>query len=274
MEISVIIPTYKPQSYVWECLDSLVNQTLSKDDFEVIVILNGEKEPYYSQLNEYINDRKNDISIKLLFSDLKGVSHARNIGLDSAQGRYIAFIDDDDFISPTYLEDMLSKADEGTIVVSNTYYFREERKGECISNRMRELFMIMAEKGRTDYITARRFLFNTPMKLIPAGIIGKRRFDPSFSIGEDCIFMFLISDKMSHITFSDPNSIYYRRIRESSSISTHSKGKQFKVLVNDLKQMCAYTLIYLTGMRRYSFFFYLTRIRGSFHWQISAKKSH
>ena len=41
MKISVIIPTYKPRAYLWECLDSLVAQTFSKDDFEVLLVHDG-----------------------------------------------------------------------------------------------------------------------------------------------------------------------------------------------------------------------------------------
>ena len=56
MKISVIIPTYKPKEYLWECLDSLYNQTLSKQDFEVLLVLNGCDEPYKSNIRKYINN--------------------------------------------------------------------------------------------------------------------------------------------------------------------------------------------------------------------------
>ena len=54
MKISVIIPTYKPKEYIWECLDSLKSQTFDKKEFEIILILNGCKEPYYSEIDKYI----------------------------------------------------------------------------------------------------------------------------------------------------------------------------------------------------------------------------
>ena len=53
MKISVIIPTYKPQVYLWECLDTVYAQTFSKKEFEVILVLNGCNEPYNSQIQEY-----------------------------------------------------------------------------------------------------------------------------------------------------------------------------------------------------------------------------
>ena len=56
MKISVIVPTYKPQAYLWECLNSLCLQTLSKEDFEVILVLNGCCEPYKTQIQQYLRD--------------------------------------------------------------------------------------------------------------------------------------------------------------------------------------------------------------------------
>ena len=62
-DISVIIPTYTPKEYLWECLDCLEQQTLNKDSYEVLIVLNGAKEPYFSLIKEkikdYLKDRKN-----------------------------------------------------------------------------------------------------------------------------------------------------------------------------------------------------------------------
>ena len=54
LKVSVIIPSFRPGAYVIECLDSIINQTLRRDDYEVIIVLNGEKEPYLSMLNNKI----------------------------------------------------------------------------------------------------------------------------------------------------------------------------------------------------------------------------
>ena len=51
-KISVIIPTYTPKDYLWDCLKSLEQQNLSKEYFEVILVLNGEQEPYFSLITE------------------------------------------------------------------------------------------------------------------------------------------------------------------------------------------------------------------------------
>ena len=97
MKISVIIPTYQPKDYLWECLNSLTSQTISKDDYEVIIVLNGCDEPYKSQIQSYI-DAKEGFHFSLIQTDVPGVSNARNIGLDKSKGEYISFIDDDPWV--------------------------------------------------------------------------------------------------------------------------------------------------------------------------------
>ena len=263
MKISVIIPTYKPKDYLWECLDSLVTQTFAKEDFEVILVLNGCDEPYKSQIDKYIEAHKTDMNLKFLHTLQGGVSNARNMALEQAEGQFICFIDDDDYVSETYLERLYDKADEDTIVISDTYYFEEGKADIQIPNRMTELFEIMSPDGKAEYIKGRRFLFNGCMKLIPSKMIAGRKFDTSFSIGEDCLFMFMISDKLNYVDFTSADAIYYRRVRPDSAL--HSHTGRWKVFTNDMKLVAGYTKIYLSGLRRYSFHFFATRVRGAMH---------
>lgn len=265
MKISVIIPTFKPQGYLWECLDSLLAQTLPMDKFEVLVVLNGSKEPYYEQIADYAIRHAGCLNIKILYTSEGGVSNARNIGLDNAKGRFIAFIDDDDRVSPTYLEEMLSKADDNTIIISNTYNYCESEPDVLLSGRTTELHGVLSAKGKTSLKSSRRFFFTVWMKLIPAAIIAGRRFDPKFAVGEDGIFMFRISDKIKFTDFTSGNAIYYHRLRIDSAMANQTDNGWLKRMWNDIKMICAYTQIYINGLRRYSLHFFLTRIRGSIH---------
>lgn len=265
MEISVIIPTYRPQSYLWECLDSLISQTLHKDMFEVVIVLNGCRNPYYSGIEEFVREKSSDLNIRLVHTDTPGVSNARNIGLDIAKGRFIAFIDDDDKVSPTYLEDLYSKADDATIVISNTYNYNEEKPETLIPVRPTELHAQLSPQGRASLKESRRFFFTVWMKLIPVSVIDGRRFDTSFSIGEDSIFMFNISDRIRQTAFTSSDAVYYRRLRQDSAMGTIQGKSRFKRIWNDLRMIAAYTRIYIQGMSRYSLFFYLTRVRGAIH---------
>ena len=99
MRISVIIPSYRPEEYLYECLEAIRNQTLTQNEFETLVILNGCKEPYFEQIQKYINVHSSNI--RLIQTDVPGVSNARNIGIEAAKGEYLTFVDD--IVSPVYL---------------------------------------------------------------------------------------------------------------------------------------------------------------------------
>jgi glycosyltransferase involved in cell wall biosynthesis len=114
--ITVIIPTYKPEDYIRECLLSVKNQDIGEENYNVIIVLNGEKEPYYSEISNCIKDSHN---FHLYHISLKGVSNARNYALDMVKTGYVVFIDDDDTISFNYLSGLLQKINESSIVISN-----------------------------------------------------------------------------------------------------------------------------------------------------------
>ncbi len=98
MHINIIIPTYKPQTYLWECLDSVFSQATGGYTYEVLLVLNGPKEPYYTEIRQYISSHPTR-SVRFLYSKKAGVSAARNLALECAQADYITFIDDDEAMS-------------------------------------------------------------------------------------------------------------------------------------------------------------------------------
>lgn len=121
--ISVIIPTYKPKEYLFECLQSLSKQTLDKTQFEVLIVLNGCCEPYATEIKKYINN--NLPNGHLFIESLGNVSNARNIGIDNSKGEYITFIDDDDYVSSQFLEKLLERANKKTVALSMSYSFND-----------------------------------------------------------------------------------------------------------------------------------------------------
>lgn len=256
MDVSVIVPTYRPQDYLWECLDSLYRQTLSKESFEVVVVLNGTISPYDEQINQYIR-RHPDLNVVFLKTEVGGVSHARNLALDKAKGTYIAFVDDDDYVSETYLEEMLSVADNDTVALSYPYSFMDGDAGRQCPYRQTEAYEYCVSHGcRTLKSPARKLFAGPCMKLIPAWMIGKRRFDVRFKVGEDSIFMFLISDCVDRVSFTSKRAVYYRRVRKNSTLASRTLKD---ILKNNLRCMGAYTRIFLSN-RRYSWYMYSTRM--------------
>ncbi len=259
MKISVIIPTYKPQSYLWKCLESMNAQTVDKGYFEVILVLNGCKDPYLSQILNWATKHKS-LNLKVIQTDLGGVSNARNKAIDIAKGEYITFVDDDDYLSPTCLQEMLDIANPETIALCNTIGFYDDGREKIIPQTI--VFQESSTKGKVPYNKIRAYYSIPWAKLIHKSIIGDRRYNTNFKNGEDCLYMFLLSNRYKYVNFTSKNATYYHRYRENSAIAALSFNKA--IFLNTTKLIAEYTKIYLYGSN-YSFKVYLTRVLGAFH---------
>ncbi|WP_308234916.1 glycosyltransferase family A protein [uncultured Prevotella sp.] len=263
MKITVIVPTYKPQAYLWECLDSIYKQTFPKTDYELVLVLNGCDEPYNTQINEWLT-KHSDLQVQYFQTDEGGVSNARNIALDNARGEYVTFIDDDDIISTACLEELYEKATPDTVSLCYPYAFNDGYLDEQLPYRISDAFKYCVKNKCTKISSKVRKFFSGPcMKLIPFSFIQNRRFDKRFKNGEDSLFMFLISDKIHNVAFTSKNAIYYRRIRVGSA---SNQKRVFKtILTSQMLITKEYFKIYLTNTPKYNFSFFLTRIMGAIY---------
>lgn len=260
MKISVIIPTYKPQEYLWGCLDSIVLQTFPREYFELILVLNGCDEPYKTNICRYIKTKMHGINVNFIHVKEPGVSNARNIALERVKGEYVAFIDDDDYVSPRYLELLYEKASPNTVALCYPFAFKDKEPEKQLVYRITEEYNLRISRGKQSYIRARKFFSGPCMKLISMQIIKNRRFDVNFVRGEDSIFMFLISDRIKYIDFTSEDAVYYRRFRMNSAVTT--KQGMLKIIRNSCNMMIEETKIYLNKPMKYNLIFYLTRLLG------------
>lgn len=258
--ISVIIPSYKPETYLYDCLKSLKEQTYNKNLFEIIIILNGCNEPYKSNIQDYIKNHLSEINIQLIQTNTSGVSNARNIGLDNAQGEYICFIDDDDIISPNYLKRLIEKANQYTIVISDVYSFKYD-----IDEKRKNFFICKKLEHKEKYINAslfknRSFLAFPVAKIIHKDIISNIRFDNRFKNGEDALFMTSISNKIKNICFTEKDAIYY--VRERIGSASRRKFHPFTLTIETVKLLTAYMKVYLRKPFSYNLLLFASRIPG------------
>lgn len=99
VNVSVIVPVYNVQDYLAKCIDSVLSQTY--EDFELILVNDGSKDSSPEICDGYL---QKDARIKVIHKENGGLSSARNAGLDVAKGKYIYFLDSDDYIEPMLLE--------------------------------------------------------------------------------------------------------------------------------------------------------------------------
>lgn len=105
--VSVIIPIFNAEKYINRCLDSVLSQTYV--NLEIILVDDGSTDMSGQICDEYASADKR---IRVVHSENKGVSNARNQALDMSTGDYIIFVDADDYIQPIYTELLLEKARE------------------------------------------------------------------------------------------------------------------------------------------------------------------
>ena len=120
-EISIIVPAYNEEKHIVRCLDSILAQTFS--DFEVLCIDDGSTDKTFDIITEY---SKKDSRIVPLKNTGKGVSSARNFGIDNSKGKYIGFVDSDDFIQPQIYEFLHRAITENNCDMSCCNYIRTE----------------------------------------------------------------------------------------------------------------------------------------------------
>lgn len=98
-EISMIVPVYQVEKYIAQCIESVINQTFH--DFELILIDDGSKDNSGKICDSYA---EKDNRIRVIHTENKGAAAARNMGLEQASGRYITFLDGDDYLAENMLE--------------------------------------------------------------------------------------------------------------------------------------------------------------------------
>lgn len=104
-KISVIVPIYNVEEYLETCLDSLVRQTINKDDLEVLLINDGSPDNSEAICKRYCEKYP---FFKLFSKENEGLSKTRNFGIKHAQGKYIAYLDSDDTLSERALENIVT----------------------------------------------------------------------------------------------------------------------------------------------------------------------
>ncbi|MFS9275833.1 glycosyltransferase [Streptococcus mitis] len=124
--ISLIVPIYNVENYLRMCLDSIANQTYS--NIEVLLVNDGSPDGSGVICQEFV---AKDSRFRYIEKANGGLSDARNVGIVRAQGEFLSFVDSDDWIEPTYVEDLYRAAllNDAEVVVSN--YKKIDVKNDC-----------------------------------------------------------------------------------------------------------------------------------------------
>ena len=224
--VSVIVPIYKVENYLARCVDSILAQTYK--DLEIILVDDGSPDNSPSICDEYA---KKDARIKVIHKVNGGLSSARNAGLDVAKGKYIAFVDSDDWVEPCFIETLVTALEETNADMSACKFCRT--KGDFAK---REWFdtnveVIEGEKF-TSIFTEKSYAGYACNKLFKNEIIQRNslRYDEKIFNGEDFPFTteyVFYANKVAYIK----QDLYYYYFRETGIMNTISLTERFVTIL-------------------------------------------
>ena len=207
VSVSIVVPIYNMEKFLPKCLESIINQTLR--DIEIILVNDGSKDNSGEIADEYAS---RDERIKVIHKINEGVSSARNAGIDIASGKYIGFVDPDDWISHDMYQKLYSTAskEELDIVICHNYNHYTETglvKIDSFNIKENTLRNIRRHTLNDDYFSA---VWNMIFK--KSMIIEKKcRFPENFTVWEDGYFILKAMYHTERIKYLEEPYYHYQK---------------------------------------------------------------
>ena len=236
--ISVIIPVYNGEKYLPTCMESLLGQTYAR--LEIILVDDGSRDTSADLCDGYA---ARDSRVRVIHQENRGVSAARNAGLDLASGAYVAFVDADDYVEPDFLERLYhGLTDHGADFAVCGY--REINHADSPQSGIPFVAesRVIGEKASwfEDMVTVREDYWSTIWaKLYRRELIGQTRFCRDLKYGEDHVFFYDLVCK-GPCGYLDTYPGYYYVRNESSVTALRNASNVFRC-ANEMK-MCEYKL--------------------------------
>ena len=221
--ISVIVPVYNGEKYLPVCMKSLLEQTYRA--LEIVLIDDGSKDGSGALCDGYAAA---DPRVRVIHQENRGVSGARNTGLDRATGKYVVFVDADDYVELDYLEHLyrnlvengadIACCDSQEVIQADVVASQIPFVAEC---------RMIADKVAyfEDMVTAREAYWSTIWaKLFCRDLIGDTRFDASFRYGEDHVFIFNLFSKAPMVHLDTYQGYYYVRNESSATLTRNASN--------------------------------------------------
>lgn len=214
-KISVIVPVYKVEKYIHECVDSILGQTYH--NLEIILVDDGSPDNCGQICDEYA---KKDPRIKVIHQQNQGLSMARNNGIEIASGDYIGFVDSDDHILPKMYQAMLSAMLENGAQMAEC----GQQKGDRTFFEQDDSKVYVETFDKAVERVIHPGFYNVMNKLYSRELIGKIRYKKDV-LYEDVLFNSQIWKKVKKIVFLPMAHYIYSQEGESIIRSSYNKRK-------------------------------------------------
>ena len=232
-KISVIVPVYNVEKYLYKCINSILEQTFN--EFELILVNDGSTDNSGNICDEYaIKDRR----VIVIHKENGGLSSARNAGLDIAKGSYISFIDSDDWIARDMYETLFDVGLKNDLDIVQCGYTSVYENSEIKADVYSEEIMFIHDNE-----ILIKFFFNKDITSIVCDKIYKKQLfmEIRFPVGQLLEDAFILSDIYSNAESMAvlKNVKYYYLQREGSIMksgpSIHLMISSFQAYVNRIK---------------------------------------
>lgn len=216
-KFSIIIPNYNKEKYIAECLDSIFNQTISKDKYEVIVVDDGSTDNSLEIIKKY--------PVKLFQTNRKRSGGARNLGIENAQGKFIIFIDSDDYLTSLDVLEKLDKLAEDQDIISLS--FTKDNFGE--------ISVIVEDEDSIAEKIEKTKLLGCPTKCFKKEVIGSTRFTENARY-EDVFFTLECLCKCKKYDYFKESFFTYKKV-ENSNTTTEVSGEIMVDLIREISKL-------------------------------------
>jgi glycosyltransferase involved in cell wall biosynthesis len=220
--ISVIVPVYKVERYLNECVDSIINQTYK--NLEIILVDDGSPDNCPAICDEYA---KIDKRIKVIHKQNDGVSSARNAGIDIAKGEYISFVDSDDYVDKEYINVMYLTAISNNVEYVCCGYKRVYNNTETKINGDSSLIIIEKEDYIKQVLNVQNGYGFCHMKLIKRTLLDNIRFNERIEVGEDALFNIQLCFNIKKVAILK-KCLYYYRFNSNSVVRKYDDNYIYK----------------------------------------------
>lgn len=201
--ISVVIPVYMVESYLPKCIKSIQNQTYT--NIEIILVDDGSKDNCGKMCDEYA---KQDNRIKVIHQENGGLSNARNTGITLARGKYITFIDSDDYISDdyiTYLYEMI-KINKVKISVCGIKRFYDNKS--YTARKHSKYKILTRDEAYQNLLYAQGIDVAAYAKMYQTDLFANIRY-PEKKVYEDTATTYLLFEEVDKIAYGDKECYFY-----------------------------------------------------------------
>ena len=233
-KLSIIIPVYNVEKYLYRCLESVIKSTFN--DYELIIINDGSKDRSERVVVDF-KEKHPDFKDKIIYikKENSGVSETRNMGIEKATGRYITFIDSDDYIQQDMLELMMNKMNESDYDIvacdARLVYENNDREDIVLSGYRTDLYH--KDKIRETMLIQYPVMWN---KIYKTELIKKIKFTSGVWY-EDMEYLLKLYPHINSVGVV--NKPLYNYLQRENSI-TYTYNDKLYDIINNMQSVIAY----------------------------------